>query len=473
MKVLFCTSECNPFASSGGLGDVAGSLPAALRQKLVGCRVVMPYYGCIPQELKSNIRYLFNIFVPVGWRSQYCGVFETTFDDVTYYFIDNEYYFKREGLYGYYDDAERFAFFSRACLEILPHIDFKPDVIHSNDWQTALVPVYYTSIYANYDWYRGIKTVFTIHNIQYQGKYGFDIVRELVGLPEWSTNLIEYDGCANFMKGAIECANRVSTVSPSYSWEIKDPWFGYGLDRILREREWKLWGILNGIDNKSYDPDTDFHLYAHYRYDNLEGKRECKRKLQERLCLAQRWEVPVIAMVTRMTPQKGLDLVCQGFEQLMWQEDVQFVILGSGEWGYENFFRDMQNKYPGRVCACFGYVNELARKIYAGADLFLMPSKSEPCGLSQMIAMRYGTIPIAREVGGLRDSVVDSFGGGGNGFLFRNYDTGDMLDAIKRAIAGYWRRDDWRILVQRAMRWDNSWARSAEQYVRLYREAMN
>ena len=285
--------------------------------------------------------------------------------------------------------------------------------------------------------------------------------------------MIEYDGCANFMKGAIECANRVSTVSPSYSWEIKDPWFGYGLDRILREREWKLWGILNGIDNKSYDPNTDFHMFAHYRYDNLEGKQECKRKLQERLCLAQRWEVPVIAMVTRMTSQKGLDLVCQGFEQLMWQEDVQFVILGSGEWGYENFFRDMQNKYPGRVCACFGYVNELARKIYAGADLFLMPSKSEPCGLSQMIAMRYGTIPIAREVGGLRDSVVDSFGGGGNGFLFRNYDTGDMLDAIKRAIAGYWRRDDWRILVQRAMRWDNSWARSAEQYVRLYREAMN
>lgn len=473
MKVLYCTSESNPFAASGGLGDVAGSLPAALRQRLIGCRVVMPYYSCIPQELKNNMRFLLSLTVPVAWRKQYCGVFEANYEGVIYYFIDNQYYFNRDGLYGHYDDAERFAFFSRACLEILPHIDFKPDVIHCNDWQTALIPVYYSVFYCHNPWYHGIKTLFTIHNIQYQGKYGADINTEVVGLPEADFGLIEYDGKANFMKGAIETANRVSTVSPSYANEIKDPWFSYGLDGILREREWKLSGILNGIENKNYDPGTDYHLYNNYWVDNLDGKSKCKRALQERLGLAQRWEVPIIAMVTRMVSHKGLDLVCDGFAQLMRDEDVQFVILGSGDEQYESFFRAMHKKYPGRVCSCYGYNNELARKIYSGADLFLMPSRSEPCGLSQLIALRYGTIPIVREVGGLRDSIIDSGGGDGNGFTFKNYDSADMLNAIRRAIAGYWRRDDWWILVQRAMRWDNSWAQSAGKYIQLYKDTMN
>lgn len=473
MKVLYCASECDPFAASGGLGVVAGSLPAALRQRLVGCRVVMPYYSCIPQELKNNMKFLVSFTVQVAWRRQYCGVFELHHEGIVYYFIDNQYYFNRDGIYGFYDDAERYAFFSRACLEMLPHIDFKPDIIHCNDWQTALVPVYYNVFYSKNEWYSGIKTIFTIHNIQYQGKYLMDINTEVVGLPETDSHIIEYDGKANFMKGAIETANRVSTVSPSYAQEIKNPWFSYGLDGILREREWKLRGILNGIENKDYDPGTDCHLYNNYWVDNLDGKSKCKSALQQRLGLQQRWEIPIIAMVTRIVAPKGIDLVCEGFEQLMSREDVQVVIHGSGDEKYEDFFRDMQRRYPGKVCYCCGYYNELARKIYSGADLLLMPSRSEPCGLSQMIALRYGTIPIVREVGGLKDSIIDSGGGDGNGFTFSKYDTADMLNAIRRAIAGYWRRDDWWILVQRAMRWDNSWARSAGEYIQLYKEALS
>lgn len=473
MKVLYCAAECDPFATSGGLGVVAGSLPSALRQRLIGCRVVMPYYSCIPQELKNNMKFLVSFTVQVAWRRQYCGVFELHHEGVVYYFIDNQYYFNRDGIYGFYDDAERYAFFSRACLEMLPHIDFKPDVIHCNDWQTALVPVYYDVFYSKNDWYSGIKTVFTIHNIQYQGKYLMDINQEVVGLPETDSHIIEYDGKANFMKGAIETANRISTVSPSYAQEIKNPWFSYGLDGILRDREWKLCGILNGIENKDYDPATDCHLYNNYWADNLDGKSKCKRALQQRLSLQERWEVPIIAMVTRLVSHKGIDLVCEGFKELMSNEDVQVVIHGSGDEKYEDFFHEMQKRYPGKVCYCSGYYNELARKIYSGADLLLMPSKSEPCGLSQMIALRYGTIPIVREVGGLKDSIIDSGGGGGNGFTFSKYDTSDMLNAIKRAIAGYWHRDDWWILVQRAMKWDNSWSRSAGEYIQLYKDALS
>ncbi len=472
MKCLFCTSEALPFAASGGLADVSGSLPHSLRQRLVGCRVVMPLYDEIPQELKDSMRFITSFSVPVSWRRQYCGVFEAKSGGVIYYLLDNEYYFKRKGLYGHYDDAERFAFLSRAALEMLPHIDFKPDIVHANDWQTALVPVYYSLFYSHNEWYQGIKTVFTIHNIQYQGKYGLEILEDIVGIPQEATSIVEFDGCVNFMKGAIETANRVTTVSPSYAQEIMDPWFAHKLDPILRARSWKISGILNGIDTLNYNPETDRDLYANYSVDDMAGKAENKCALQERLGLEQNPDIPLIGMVTRMVVHKGLDLVKSALDQLMQEENVQFVILGSGDWEYEMFFRAMQEKYPGRLTACFGFIPELSRKIYAGSDIFLMPSKSEPCGLSQMIALRYGAIPVVRETGGLRDSICDSGDGNGNGFTFRNYDAFDMLGGIRRAIEGYHQRKGWKILVERAMDSDNSWGRSANEYIKLYRNVL-
>ncbi|WP_195984620.1 glycogen synthase GlgA [Clostridium sp. D33t1_170424_F3] len=470
MKVLYCTSEARPFAATGGLADVAGSLPQALRARLVGCRVVMPLYEEVPQELRDNMRFVTSLSVPVAWRRQYCGVFEARSGGVIYYLIDNQYYFKRKGLYGHYDDAERFAFLSRAALEMLPYIDFKPDIIHCNDWQTALVPIYYSIFYANNEWYRGIKTIITIHNIQYQGKYGKELVEDVLGIPKSENHILEYDDCVNLMKGAIETAHKVTTVSPTYAQEILDPWYSHELDGILRERAWKLCGILNGIDTISYDPATDKDIYANFSADDFSNKAENKRALQERLGLAQDANVPLVGMVTRMVSHKGLDLVKEALDQLMWETNMQFAILGSGDFEYENFFREMQNKYPGRLCACFGFVPELSRKIYAGADIFLMPSKSEPCGLSQMISLRYGTIPVVRETGGLKDSIQDSGDGSGNGFTFRTYNSGDMLHAVHRALEGYYNQEGWKILVERAMRCDNSWGKSANDYMRVYRE---
>ena len=469
MRVLYVTSEALPFAASGGLAEVAGSLPKALRQRLIGCRIVMPLYDDCPEQLRENMRFVTSISVPVSWRRQYCGIFEARHNGVIYYLLDNQYYFKRKDLYGHYDDAERFAFFSRAALEMLPHVDFKPDVIHANDWQAALTPIFYSMFYSQSEWYTGIKTLFTIHNIQYQGKYGLEIMEDVFGIPEEHSRLVEFDGCVNLMKGAIETANRVSTVSPTYAEEILDPWFSHGLDPILEERRWKLSGILNGIDVDGYNPATDQSIYRPYSADNMAGKAENKRALQERLALEQNAEVPLLGMVTRLVPHKGLELVRSAFDRLMSEEQVQFVILGSGDWEYETFFSDMQKKYPGRFVFCHGFVPELSRKIYAGADLFLMPSKSEPCGLAQMIALRYGTIPIVRETGGLKDSIQDSGNMDGNGFTFRNFDADDMLGAIRRALAGYWQKDGWNILLYRAMNCDNSWGKSANEYIRMYR----
>ena len=429
----------------------------------------MPLYEEIPKELRENMRFLTSLSVPVAWRRQYCGIFEAKVGGVIYYLIDNQYYFKRHGLYGHYDDAERFAFLSRAALEMLPYIDFKPDVIHCNDWETALVPVYFRLFYANNDWYAGIKTLLTIHNIQYQGKYGIELLRDVLGIPESETQLLEYDNCVNILKGGIECANWVSTVSPTYAEEILNPWFSHGLDSILNARSWKLSGILNGIDTTLYNPETDEDIYANYTAEDLSGKAINKKKLQERLNLTEDPSVPIISMVSRMVSHKGLDLVKEALDQLMWESDVQFVILGSGEWEYESFFRDMQGRYPGRLSACFGFVPELAHKIYAGSDIFLMPSKSEPCGLSQMIALRYGTIPVVRETGGLKDSIQDSGDGEGNGFTFQTYNSGDMLQAIRRALEGYAKPEGWSVLVDRAMKCDNSWGRSANEYIRLYK----
>ena len=486
MKVLYATSEALPFAASGGLADVAGSLPKALRTRLIGCRVVLPLYESVPQQLRDSMTFLTSLSVPVAWRRQYCGVFEAKYNGVIYYLLDNQYYFKRPGLYGHYDDAERFAFLARAVLEMLPFIDFHPDIIHANDWQTALIPVYYRLFYDQREGYENMKMVYTIHNIQYQGKYGMEILEDVFGIPQSAKSIVEQDGCVNLMKGAIEMADRVTTVSPTYAEELLDPWYAHGLDTILRLRSFKLSGILNGIDTDSYNPETDPDIYAHYTAEDPSGKAENKRALQERLGLPQRPEAPLIGMVTRLVSHKGLDLVKYVLDELL-QADVQMVLLGSGDWTYENFFREAQDRHREKFCYCAGFVPELARKIYAGADIFLMPSKSEPCGLSQMVACRYGAVPVVRETGGLKDSITDCGDGYGIGFTFKTYNANDMLYAIRRSLGAYANKHDWPILMDRAMRgayanpedWpllvdralkaDFSWGRSANEYIRLYR----
>lgn len=469
MKVLFATSEAYPFAMSGGLADVAGALPKALRKRFVGCRIILPLYGTISEELRKKMTFVCHISVPVAWRMQYCGVFEAHMNGVIYYFIDNEHYFKREGLYGYYDDAERYAFFSRAVLEVIPHIGFTPDIIHCNDWQTALIPQYLNAFYKQ-DWrYSNIKTVFTIHNIQYQGKYGKELYTDVLGLPEGAESILEYDGCINLMKGAIQCADKVTTVSPTYSKEILTPEYSHGLDYILRNFTYKLTGIVNGIDTEVYNPETDSLIYKNFTVDTLEDKAVNKAELQKEMGLPERADVPVIGIVTRLVQHKGLDLVKCVFEELL-QNDVQFTILGSGEWEFEDFFSQMAAKYPDKVGLVLGFKPQLAHRIYAGADIFLMPSLSEPCGLAQMVALRYGTIPIVRRTGGLNDTITDSGDNLGNGFTFAMYNAHDMKDSIMRAFEGYKNPEGWNILRKRAMLCENSWKVSAGSYIGLYKE---
>ncbi|MBR5273275.1 MAG: glycogen synthase GlgA [Clostridia bacterium] len=472
MKVLYVASEALPFIATGGLGDVAGALPQALRKRLVGCRVVLPLYDDIPAVYKENMKFVAGISVPVAWRRQYCGIYETKVDGVICYLIENPYYFKRKGLYGYNDDAERFAFFSRAVLEILPHISFKPDIIHCNDWQSALVPIYYSTIYAQKEGYENIKTVFTIHNIQYQGKYGFGLFADVFGLPESATSIVEYSGDVNLMKGAIEAANVVTTVSPTYAKEILDPWYSYGLESILNLRQHKIKGILNGIDTIGYNPETDAMIFENYSMLNHSGKAVNKSNLQKFMALELNEKRPVIGMVTRLVSNKGLDLVREIVEKLLAETDVQLAVLGSGDWQYEGFFQELSLKHRGRVAVKTGFIPDVARKIYAGSDMFLMPSKNEPCGLSQMVALRYGTLPIVRMTGGLKDTVSDCGDGKGNGFVFQSYDSGDMYDAIKRAIAAYQNKAEWDVLVERAMRCDNSWGSSANEYIKLYKSIL-
>ena len=469
MKVLFAASEAYPFAMSCGLADVAGALPKALRKRFVGCRVVLPMYSTIAQELKDKMTFITSITVPVAWRRQYCGIFEAHVDGVIYYLIDNQYYFKRDSLYGHYDDAERFAFFSRAVLEIIPYIDFTPDIIHCNDWQTALIPVYLNAFYRFNPLYGNMKTVFTIHNIQYQGKYGHELTEDVLGLTPENASLIDYDRCVNFMKGAIQCADKVTTVSPTYSREILDPYYSHGLDTILKMFTFKLTGIVNGIDTEVYNPETDPLIYKNFSVKKIDGKAVNKQKLQEELGLPQKADTPVIGIVTRLVKHKGLDLVKRVFEDML-RADLQFAILGSGEWEFETFFSEMAKKYPDKVGLKLGFNPQLAHRIYAGADIFLMPSQSEPCGLAQMVALRYGTIPIVRETGGLNDTIKDSGDGEGNGFTFKSYNAHDMLNTVWRAITGYADKEGWAVLRDRAMKCDNSWGTSANAYIKLYKE---
>ncbi len=471
MKVLFAAGEALPFAASGGLGEVTSALPAALRRRFVGARVILPLYDTIPQALRENMKYLTNFFVPLGWRNQYCGVFEAHVGGVTYYLLDNEYYFKRGRLYGFYDDGERFAFFSRAVLETLRHIDWYPDILHAHDWHAAMVPVYYDYFYRNVPEYSGIRTVFTIHNIEYQGKFDRYVLGELFGMDVGYLPIMEYDGCLNLMKAAVTVSDRVTTVSPRYAWEILDPWYSHGMHHVLRFNQYKLSGILNGIDTTLYNPAADPDVWVPFDADDFSGKAENKRRLQEEFGLEQRPDVPVIALVTRLVEHKGLDLVRAVLEKML--EGAQIVVLGSGDRKYEEFFSDMAARHPGRFGLRLGFIPSLAHKIYAGADLFLMPSKSEPCGLSQMIALRYGTVPIVRETGGLADSIRDCGNGEGNGFTFKNYDAYDMLDAFNRAMRIYYdEKEYWQTLVQRALRCDFSWKRSAGEYLALYKSLL-
>ncbi len=472
MKVLFVASEAAPFVKSGGLGDVIGSLPSAISKRGCETTAVIPLHENIPSEYKEKMTYIKNIFVPVAWRSQYCGIFKYEENGVTWYFLDNEYYFKRgNALYGCFDDAERYAFFCSAVLEILPHIDFKPDIIHCHDWQTALVPIYYKLKYWDRDGYHGIKTVFTIHNIEYQGVFGMEIVEDVLGISEreFQNGFIEHDGAVNLMKAAIICSDRLTTVSPTYADEIKTAEFAHGLDSVLRQEAGKLSGIINGIDEDTYNPKTDKRLFCNFSKASLKGKSKNKNELLGIVNLPQNLETPLIGMVTRLVSHKGLDIVSQAIDELL-SLDVSLVILGTGEWKYEQFLREKQWQYPYKLSVNIAFSGDFAQKIYAGSDMFLMPSKSEPCGLAQMIALKYGTIPIVRETGRLRDSVIpyNKFTGEGNGFSFSDYNAHDMMHVIREAIELYRNRDAWKALVVSGMSCDFSCDRSATKYIEMY-----
>ena len=472
MKVLFCTSACVPYAASGGLGDVAGSLPKALVKEGVDCRVVLPLYRKTRDNYGSQMTYMTNFYVTLGWRNLYCGVFKLEKDGVTYYFLDNEFYFNRDSLYSYFDDGERFAFFSKAILEMLVNIDFAPDIIHCNDWQTALTTVYINAYYRGVEKLARTKTIFTIHNIQYQGQYGKNLIEDVLSVPGAFKGVLEYNRDTNYMKAALECADKITTVSPTYAAQILDPWYSHKLDPVLRGLQFKLCGILNGIDYDGYNPRTDAGIAKTFTPDTIkEGKAACKKELIDRFNLADDGS-PIISMVTRLVEHKGLDIVRECMEGLV-NAGYEVVVLGSGEYMYEEFFKYLRGKYPGRVGVEIGFVPALARKIYAGSDMFLMPSKSEPCGLSQMIALRYGTIPIVRETGGLKDSVHDSLDGKGNGFTFAGYSSGELYDCCMRAFNGYKDKEGWEILAKRAMESDNSWTNSAKEYIKLYEDTVN
>ena len=470
-SVLFVASEANPYLGSGGLADVIGSLPKTLAANgKYDVRVVMPLYGDISDKYRSQMRFLMNFNVPLAWRNQYCGVFSLKADGVTFYFIDNEYYFKRSGLYGFYDDGERFAYFSKAALEMMVHLDYYPEILHCHDWQTALSVVYLKTLYANRYGYDHIKALFTIHNIEYQGKYGYDCLGDLFGLPESVKPALDYDGCLNLMKGAIQFSDRFSTVSRMYANEIKNPFFAHGLQYAICENEFKLTGILNGIDETVYNPETDEKLFRNYSADDTSGKAVCKKELQKMLGLPEKDDAPLISIISRLVPAKGLDLVKCVIEELL-AENVQVVILGKGEGDYEDYFRILADRYSGKCRAIIAYNKDLASKIYSASDIFLMPSKQEPCGLSQMIACRYGAVPVVRATGGLFDSISsynNDMRNGGNGFVFGNYNAHEMLYVIKDAVYTFGNKDEWRGIMKRAMTTDFSWKKSSGEYEKLY-----
>ncbi|WP_374724472.1 glycogen synthase GlgA [Calidifontibacillus erzurumensis] len=471
MNILFIVSECVPFIKSGGLADVAGALPKELKKLGNDVRVLMPKYGGIAQHYKERMEKIAEITVQLSWRNQYCGVEKLEHEGIIYYFIDNEYYFKRDGMYGFYDDGERFSYFCRAALNVLPYLDFKPDILHCHDWHTGMIPFLLNAQYRSYPLYANLRTIFTIHNLQFQGIFPREILGDLLNLDDsYFDDRLEFYGCVNFMKAAIVSSDFITTVSPTYMDEIQMPYYGEKLDGLLRSRSYKLKGILNGIDVDIYNPATDPFIIANYDQNSLKEKVKNKRHLQHYFGLKESDDTPVIAIISRLTEQKGLDLVKRVFHELM-SYDLQFIILGTGDLQFEDFFRSMEHLNKDKVRAYIGFNEELAHQIYAGADLFLMPSKFEPCGLGQLIAMRYGTIPIVRETGGLNDTVTsyNEFTGEGNGFSFKNFNAHDMLYTIKRALSFYNQKTVWEKIVKTAMSQDYSWFQSAQQYNDMYR----
>lgn len=475
MQIVFASAECAPFVKTGGLGDVAGSLPAALVRAGAEVIVMVPKYATIKDEYKSQMKHFSDFYVSLGWRSEYCGLEKLEHDGVTYMFIDNERYFARDYPYGFFDDGERFAFFSKAITESLQHLPegFECDILHCNDWQTALAPVFLREFYQGLPLYDRVKTVFSIHNVAFQGQFSDTVMEDILGVAHIpaAASQLRCDACSiNYMLGALRYADAITTVSPTYASEIQTPEFGEGLDGVLRERSYALQGILNGIDVAGFDPATDKRIAANYTVEDRSGKAVCKAKLQEELGLEVRDDRPLMVMVTRLTRQKGMDLVMYALDRIL-AGGVQVAVLGTGDRDYEDGLRYFQDKYPGTMAARIEFDPALSQRMYAAADMFLMPSKFEPCGLSQIIAMRYGTLPIVRETGGLKDTVIpyNEFTGEGTGFSFSNFNGDEMGDAVFRAARLFWdNRDVWNQLVTQAMSQDFSWTRSADKYLDLY-----
>ena len=475
MQIVFASAECAPFVKTGGLGDVAGSLPAALVRAGAEVIVMVPKYATIKDEYKAQMEHFSDFYVSLGWRNEYCGLEKLEHDGVTYMFIDNERYFARDYPYGFFDDGERFAFFSKAITESLQHLPegFECDILHCNDWQTALAPVFLREFYQGLPLYDRVKTVFSIHNVAFQGQFSDTVMEDILGVAHIpaAASQLRCDACSiNYMLGALRYADAITTVSPTYANEIQTPEFGEGLDGVLRERSYALQGILNGIDVTGFDPATDKRIAANYTVEDRSGKAVCKAKLQEELGLEVRDDRPLMVMVTRLTRQKGMDLVMYALDRIL-SGGVQVAVLGTGDRDYEDGLRYFQDKYPGTMAARIEFDPALSQRMYAAADMFLMPSKFEPCGLSQIIAMRYGTLPIVRETGGLKDTVIpyNEFTGEGTGFSFSNFNGDEMGDAVFRAARLFWdNRDAWNQLVTQAMSQDFSWTRSADKYLDLY-----
>lgn len=475
MQIVFASAECAPFVKTGGLGDVAGSLPAALVRAGAEVIVMVPKYATIKDEYKAQMEHFSDFYVSLGWRNEYCGLEKLEHDGVTYMFIDNERYFARDYPYGFFDDGERFAFFSKAITESLQHLPagFECDILHCNDWQTALAPVFLREFYQGLPLYERVKTVFSIHNVAFQGQFSDTVMEDILGVAHIpaAASQLRCDACSiNYMLGALRYADAITTVSPTYANEIQTPEFGEGLDGVLRERSYALQGILNGIDVAGFDPATDKRIAANYTVEDRSGKAVCKAKLQEELGLEVRDDRPLMVMVTRLTRQKGMDLVMYALDRIL-AGGVQVAVLGTGDRDYEDGLRYFQDKYPGTMAARIEFDPALSQRMYAAADMFLMPSKFEPCGLSQIIAMRYGTLPIVRETGGLKDTVqpYNEFTGEGTGFSFSNFNGDEMGDAVFRAARLFWdNRDAWNQLVTQAMSQDFSWTRSADKYLDLY-----
>lgn len=471
MKVLFAASESHPFIKTGGLGDVMGALPQALIKLGVDVRVVIPKYKNIKEELKQKLQFVKWFTVPVGWRNQYCGIFQYMHKGVTYYFIDNEYYFNRDGLYGYFDDDERFAFFDRAVLEFVKQVDWKPDLINCNDWQTGMIPVLLNLEYKKDKFYENIKTVFSIHNLLFKGNFPANILPELFGYDYMPlvNGSVEFDGGVSFLKGGLNYCDQITTVSDTYAEEIKTPQYGECLDGLLRGRSCYLMGIVNGIDYEEYNPESDSFIFKNFKFETLNNKTINKLSLQKELGLPQKADTPMIGLVSRLTHQKGCDLIVNVIDRLL-QRDIQLVVLGTGDYWYEETFKNLQARYPDKVSANIKFDNKLAHKIYAATDMFLMPSLFEPCGLGQLIALRYGSIPIVRETGGLKDTVspYNKYNGVGNGFGFKNFNSNELMQIMEYALEIYNDKNAWNNIVRQAMHSNNSWEKSANQYKWLY-----